>query len=360
LSDDFSAIVLGIEEGRKIYDNLKRAIIYCLCANIAELTPFLALIILGYPLPMSSILVLCIDLGFNIFPAISFASEESEIDIMVRPPRTKSDHLVTKRLLTSAYITNGLFESFGGFLSYFIIMQDFGFPWQSLYRLGLAVAFQPGPTDVWDPSAPFNGMTNQQFIDYCTNCQDSKGPCDPNDLPSDATSGIPDWIYNQNSTVDLRLAFLQCNNNHQPLTTLVDGSCAVPQISARTGLPVCFSTEALKYAQTGFYLSVALCQFSLIFVVKTRRQSFMTSGLTNFSMIFGFASIIIVCLFICYFEPFNNGLNSREVIFLHWGLPSIPLGIYMLLYDEVRKYFVRNSKAPADKPSNWFERNTVW
>ncbi len=46
LNDDFSSIVIGIEEGRKIFDNLKKTIVYCMGSNIPELLPFLALMIL--------------------------------------------------------------------------------------------------------------------------------------------------------------------------------------------------------------------------------------------------------------------------------------------------------------------------
>ncbi len=127
LTDDFAAIVIGVEEGRKIFDNLKRAIIYCLTANIPELIPFLSLILVGLPLPLSTILILCVDLGFNIIPAITWASEPPELDIMIRPPRRKTDHLVTPRVLASAYLLNGMFETFGAFLAYFTIMYDYGF-----------------------------------------------------------------------------------------------------------------------------------------------------------------------------------------------------------------------------------------
>lgn len=46
LNDDFSAIVTGIKEGRRIFDNLKKSIIYCLVSNIPELVPFLTFIVI--------------------------------------------------------------------------------------------------------------------------------------------------------------------------------------------------------------------------------------------------------------------------------------------------------------------------
>ena len=52
LDDNFASIVFGCEEGRLIFDNLKKCICYLLCANIAELIPFLVLILLKTPLPL--------------------------------------------------------------------------------------------------------------------------------------------------------------------------------------------------------------------------------------------------------------------------------------------------------------------
>jgi len=98
LNDDFSSIIVGIEEGRKIFDNLKKSIAYTLSSNIPEILPFIAFIIMQIPLPLSTVLILCVDLGTDIFPAVSFAFEDSELDIMTRRPRRKFDHLVSRKL----------------------------------------------------------------------------------------------------------------------------------------------------------------------------------------------------------------------------------------------------------------------
>lgn len=104
LNDDFSSIVDGIEEGRKIFDNLKKTIVYLLTSNITEVFPYIAEIAFGLPLPLSNIFILVICIGTDILPAISFAYEEAEIDIMARKPRKKDDHLVSAKLLTHAYL----------------------------------------------------------------------------------------------------------------------------------------------------------------------------------------------------------------------------------------------------------------
>lgn len=63
LDDNFASIVTGVEEGRLIFDNLKKSIAYTLTSNIPEISPFLAFIMLDIPLPLGTVTILCIDLG---------------------------------------------------------------------------------------------------------------------------------------------------------------------------------------------------------------------------------------------------------------------------------------------------------
>jgi len=109
LDDNFSSIVNGVEEGRLIFDNLKKSIAYTLSSNIPEISPFLFFIIFNVPLPLSTVLILCIDLGTDMVPAISFAYENPELDIMERYPRnSKRDHLVNSKLISFAYLQIGI------------------------------------------------------------------------------------------------------------------------------------------------------------------------------------------------------------------------------------------------------------
>ncbi|KAK6635373.1 hypothetical protein RUM44_000624 [Polyplax serrata] len=98
LDDNFASIVTGVEEGRLIFDNLKKSIAYTLTSNIPEISPFLAFIMLDIPLPLGTVTILCIDLGTDMVPAISLAYEEAESDIMKRRPRNPyKDNLVNER-----------------------------------------------------------------------------------------------------------------------------------------------------------------------------------------------------------------------------------------------------------------------
>ncbi|KAI7809421.1 sodium/potassium-transporting ATPase subunit alpha-2 [Triplophysa rosa] len=128
LDDNFASIVTGVEEGRLIFDNLKKSIAYTLTSNIPEITPFLLFIIASVPLPLGTVTILCIDLGTDMVPAISLAYESAESDIMKRQPRNpKTDKLVNERLISMAYGQIGMIQALGGFFTYFVIMAENGF-----------------------------------------------------------------------------------------------------------------------------------------------------------------------------------------------------------------------------------------
>ncbi len=128
LDDNFASIVTGVEEGRLIFDNLKKSIAYTLTSNIPEITPFLIFILTDIPLPLGTITILCIDLGTDMVPAISLAYEKAESDIMKRKPRdSKKDKLVNQRLISMAYGQIGFIQASAGFFVYYVIMAQNGF-----------------------------------------------------------------------------------------------------------------------------------------------------------------------------------------------------------------------------------------
>ncbi len=90
MDDNFATIVTGVEEGRLIFDNLKKLIQYTLGDNCAELYCVWVFIILRIPLPLGTIAMLLIMLGTDVMPAISIAHERAESDIMKLKPRDPS------------------------------------------------------------------------------------------------------------------------------------------------------------------------------------------------------------------------------------------------------------------------------
>jgi sodium/potassium-transporting ATPase subunit alpha len=136
LDDNFASIVTGVEEGRLIFDNLKKSIAYTLTSNIPEISPFLLFITASIPLPLGTITILCIDLGTDMVPAISLAYEQAESDIMKRKPRDPlHDKLVNDRLISMAYGQIGMIQASAGFFTYFVIMAESGFWPASLFGL---------------------------------------------------------------------------------------------------------------------------------------------------------------------------------------------------------------------------------
>jgi sodium/potassium-transporting ATPase subunit alpha len=122
MDDNFASIVNGIEEGRIIFDNIKKTIAYTMAHILPEVLSA-SLGLLGLlPLGLTAMQVLTIDLGTEMGPAISLAYEKAESDIMMRRPRDPiKDRLVSPALLFYSYILAGGILSVASFFSYMIM-----------------------------------------------------------------------------------------------------------------------------------------------------------------------------------------------------------------------------------------------
>jgi len=132
LDDNFASIVVGIEEGRLIFDNLKKSIAYTLTSNIPEITPFIFMLLLDIPLPLGTVTILAIDVGTDLVPAISLAYEKPEADIMKLKPRPTTERLVNMKLISLTYGQIGMIQAAAGFFAYVVIMAQNGFLPQDL------------------------------------------------------------------------------------------------------------------------------------------------------------------------------------------------------------------------------------
>ncbi|NXY89078.1 ATP4A ATPase, partial [Alcedo cyanopectus] len=147
LDDNFASIVTGVEQGRLIFDNLKKSIAYTLTKNIPELTPYLIYITASVPLPLGCITILFIELCTDIFPSVSLAYERAESDIMhLKPRNPRRDRLGGGRCRPLGVHPPppphplppppaGAIQSFAGFTDYFVAMAQEG--WWPLLCLGL-------------------------------------------------------------------------------------------------------------------------------------------------------------------------------------------------------------------------------
>jgi sodium/potassium-transporting ATPase subunit alpha len=87
MDDNFASIVAGIEEGRIIFDNIKKTIAYTMAHILPEVISAILSLLFLLPLGLTAMQVLTIDLGTELGPAISLAYEKAESDIMQRKPR---------------------------------------------------------------------------------------------------------------------------------------------------------------------------------------------------------------------------------------------------------------------------------
>ena len=129
LDDNFATIVSAVEEGRTVFSNIKKFIEYILTSNVPEILPFIAFVLLGIPLPLTVVLILLIDLGTDILPALGLGVEEPEFDVMKLPPRPTSERLLSSSLLFKSYGIYGLIEAASGFFSYFAVLYSGGWSW---------------------------------------------------------------------------------------------------------------------------------------------------------------------------------------------------------------------------------------
>ena len=95
MDDHFATIIKGIEEGRTVYENIRRFITYMLASNLPEAVPYILFFWLGLPLALPVPLVLAIDLGTDIMPGLALGVESPHKRLMHRGPRRRKERILT-------------------------------------------------------------------------------------------------------------------------------------------------------------------------------------------------------------------------------------------------------------------------
>ncbi|WP_057824802.1 cation-translocating P-type ATPase [Lapidilactobacillus concavus] len=136
--DNFASIVAAIEEGRAVYSNIQKFLIYILTSNVPEAMPsILFLFSRGLiPLPLTVMQILTVDLGTDLIPAIGLGSEQAEPGIMKQPPRRRDAHLLNKSVIWKAFAWYGLIASAISTFSYFFTNLQNGWPQVPLFSTG--------------------------------------------------------------------------------------------------------------------------------------------------------------------------------------------------------------------------------
>jgi P-type Ca2+ transporter type 2C len=150
LDDNFASIVNAVEEGRSVYDNIRKFTGYIFTSNTPEAVPFMVYAFSGgaIPLALGVMHILAIDLGTDLVPALALGTERPEPGVMQRPPRRRDEHLVTRGMLLRSYGLLGPLQSLGVMGAFFFTYWTAGYWGQwfdlpdsgALYRSATAAA----------------------------------------------------------------------------------------------------------------------------------------------------------------------------------------------------------------------------
>jgi calcium-translocating P-type ATPase len=120
LDDDFSTIVVAIEQGRATFSNIRRFLTYHLTDNVAELTPFVVWALSGsrIPLAIGVLQVLALDIGTDVLPALALGAEPPSAHVLERPPAT--GHLLDRPVFARAFGVLGPVEAAVSMAAFFV------------------------------------------------------------------------------------------------------------------------------------------------------------------------------------------------------------------------------------------------
>jgi magnesium-transporting ATPase (P-type) len=119
--DDFATIVTAVREGRRVFENIRKFVLYIFAHTTPEVVPFLVFALSGgaIPLPLTALQILAIDLGTETVPALALGREPAEPGIMDEPPRPRAEGVIRRSMLIRAWVFLGSISALlvmGGFL----------------------------------------------------------------------------------------------------------------------------------------------------------------------------------------------------------------------------------------------------
>jgi Ca2+-transporting ATPase len=142
LSDDhFSTIVSAVKEGRRIYDNILKFVLYLLSSNIGEILIVFIAIMIGLPLPLVAVQLLWINLVTDALPAVALGSEPVEKYIMERKPRNPKERILGKDMLITMIIV-GIIICAGTLAVFYWALMQGGYVYATTMAFTTVVIFE--------------------------------------------------------------------------------------------------------------------------------------------------------------------------------------------------------------------------
>ena len=125
--DNFATIVRAVAGGRRVYDNIRKFIVYIFAHATPEVVPFVVYALGGgaIPLPLTVLQLLAFDVGTETLPALALGREPAEPGIMGRPPRRRQEGIITREMLLRAWLFLGLIAAalqMGAF--FYVLLRD--------------------------------------------------------------------------------------------------------------------------------------------------------------------------------------------------------------------------------------------
>ncbi|KAJ1926956.1 hypothetical protein IWQ60_003356 [Tieghemiomyces parasiticus] len=284
LDNNFSSILVAIENGRLVFDNLKKCILYLLPAgSFSECVPILVNVFLGVPLPLSAFLMICICVLTDLPPSIALMYEGPERDLLTRAPRVpRKDRLVNAKLMLHAYAFAGLLEAFFAHCMFFYYMSSYG-------GLGLRDLFLA--YDKWGNG--YKGYTLDELNEH--------------------------W-YTAQTIYFISLVMCQCFGNLLSLRTRY--LSIFQHFPFPLPWPRRHRNDCLEVAQT--------------------EEAAGPPPGRNLVILVGWACSISLAIFIIYVPFVNNVFNTRPIPVQFFFIP-IAYALGMLGLDELRKLAVRHN-----------------
>jgi calcium-translocating P-type ATPase len=151
--DNFATIADAIASGRRVYDNVRKFICYIFTHAVPEVVPFLVFALTGgtVPLPLTVMEILAIDLGTDTLPALALSREPAEPGLMDRPPRPRTQGVISRAMLARAWGFLGLISATLVMTGFFITLRVAGWHLGDATGAGSVLhhAYQQATTVAW-------------------------------------------------------------------------------------------------------------------------------------------------------------------------------------------------------------------
>ncbi|TBU06343.1 subunit alpha of sodium/potassium-transporting ATPase [Hamiltosporidium magnivora] len=336
LDDNFPSIVNGVLEGRLIFSNLKKSIRYILSHITPQVIPFLLFVAFGVPSPMSSLLLMLIDLFTEFLPAVSLAFEPPEGNLMHDPPRK----LLTRNIdninnTTTANTLNNKNTD----------ISDTNPEASNNPNTILEINTEPSLL------VRRNILAEKVFLfsffrkikNIFLKKETGETLCDI-DLLS--------WAYLEAGTLItlgcLTSFFITLYLSNVPITYFFMSSQDYFKLESKNiflengiSLNSEVQLDILYRAQSSYFFSILISQAFNLLTCKRKNEYFGISTFRNMLPIYGTLIGLLFGISILYIPAFNYLLLSRPVSFLPFVFPVL-FGFIILIWDNIRKYIRKN------------------